>query len=175
MPTSEQTPQQDETGAGAKYRFRNTRAGQGEIFDSSGELVWRYAPPPSGLNFLNGPLRGPDLILSAPDRRERLRIQRERTFPLSRFTITGRHSPLGSIESMSIISTYYAAQFANGSSWVFQIPTFTADFSGHSDDGAVVRVHIANELVWYALIDEGHDSPELIASLALMHSERCRW
>lgn len=40
--------------------------------------------------------------------------------------------------------------------------------------GAKVQVHLASELVWYVLIDEGHDSLPLVASLAFVHSERCR-
>lgn len=166
----------DEPVEGARYRFRNAGAGKGEIFNALGELVWRYAPPPGWLNFFNGPLRGPDLVLRAPDGRERLSIHRERTFPQGRFEIVGNDgSTLGWIESMSILSAFYAARFETGVSWMIRLPAFTADFEGRSNGGAAARIHLESELVWDVLIDEGHDGPELLASLAFVHSERCRW
>jgi len=172
---SDPVPPDEEAPLGAKYCLRSTGAGRGEIYDSEGKVLWTYEPPESPWNVLNGPLRGPDLILRSPDGVEHLRIRRERTFPLSRFAIDVGGSPAGAIENLSLLSVYYTVELPGRRRWVFRIPAFTANFNGKADDGASVRVRIASELVWYAHVDEGNDCPELVASLALIHSERCRW
>lgn len=160
---------------GAKYCFRNTNAGTGEIYDSSGTIIWSYRPPGSAWNFLNGPLRRPQFVLSDPSGLELLRIKREKSLPLPSFTITAIGSPAGAISKRRFLSTDYAARFTDGTNWVFQIPLFSVRFRGVSAAGAKVHVRLASELVWYVLIEEGHDGMPLVASLAFIHSERCRW
>jgi len=176
MNNAEDAPSTEESAEGARYRFRNVGAGRGEVLGPAGELLWRYGPPPNWLNVFNGPLRGPDLVLFSAGGNERLSIHRERTFPQARFELIGVDgSTLGLIERMSILSTYYTAKFETGNSWIFRLPAFTTDFEGRSDGGAFARIHLESEPVWDVLVDEGNDSPELIASLAFIHSERCRW
>lgn len=167
-----ETAQTDEL-PGAKYCFRNTNAGTGEIYDSTGKLLWRYRPPASIPNILNG-FRGPNFILNDHEDREVLRIERTKTFPRASFVLVEGGSPRARVEKAGVLSFKYTVALSSGPKWTFEIPMFTVNFKGESEKGARVRVRLASELMWYVLIDEGEDSRELVSVLAFLHSERCR-
>ena len=159
---------------GSKYLLRNTGAGLGEIRSESGELLWRYAPPPSRWNFLNGPLRGPDFVLSDAAGHEKLRIERERSFPPASFSIVTHRRRLGSIEAVSLMSTHWALEL-EGRRWMFKIPPLSAQFIARSEDGTALRAHLHSQTEWFAFVEKGADGAALLAALAFVQSERCRW
>lgn len=159
---------------GTKYLFRNTGAGRGELCFESGEILWRYAPPPSPWNFLNGPLRGPDFVLADADGHEQLRIERERSFPLSRFAIVSGERRLGSMEVMSVLSTSCALELG-GQRWLFKIPPLSAQFIARSSEAAMVSVHMRSQTTWFVFVEKAIDGAGLLGALAFVQSERCRW
>lgn len=156
------------------YRFRNMNAGYGEIYNSSGSLVLRYSPPKSILNMFNGITRCPPFILSNPDGKEVLRIHRDGFYPLRRYSIAEGDSHVGSIRNCSLFHTKYHVHFSNNIDWSFEIPMFTVRFIGTSSAGSTIKVHLASELVWDVLFEIGQDSLPVVASLAFVHSNRCR-
>ena len=54
------------------------------------------------------------------------------------------------------------------------MPLFTVYFKGWSETGGKVFVRVETHNTWFLQIDEGRDSPQLLAALAFIHRERLR-
>jgi hypothetical protein len=156
------------------WLFRNTGAGEGEICAGDGSLCWRYRPPESWLNVLDGPLRRPTFLLTDPPGREELRIERDRAEARNTFALVRRGARAGQIRKRGLLGFRYELRLESGGDWRFEIPLFTVDFRSESAGGARVQVRLASELVWQALVEPSEDELPLIATLAFLQSERCR-
>ncbi len=155
------------------YCFHCTWSGNGEIYNSAGEILWRFRTGPEHFRTTYGLFRLPDFVVYDAAERELFRIRRERRLP-SRFVMLEDGRRVCTISQRSIFLNKYALNFADGSRWAFHMPLFTVVFGGVSGRGALVRVRLETHNVWYVSVDPGHDSLHLVSSLAFIHRERLR-
>jgi len=159
-----------------KYCFKCSYQGNGEIYDSNGEIVWRIKT----LHFRKffqypyGFLRLPDFVVYDKADVELLRVKRERKWPLAQFVMVGSGVPICTIRQRSVLLNKYTLDFVNGQQWMFRMPLFTVNFGGWSKTGETIHVRLWSHNVWYVLIKAQVDSPQLAAALAFIHRERLR-
>lgn len=167
----EKTAQPIEVG---KYCFKCSYEGNGEIYNSNGEIVWRVKTLYSRPHYPYGFFRLADFVVYDKADKELLRIKRERRLPLAQFVMVENGLRVCTIRERSILLNKYTLDFTNGQRWVFRMPLFTVNFGGSSDTGATIRTRLWTHNVWYVLIDTNADSPHLVAALAFIHRERLR-
>jgi hypothetical protein len=159
-----------------KYCFECSYEGNGEIYDSNGEILWhartlhrrRFLPYPFGF------FRLPDFVVYDQANLELFRVKRERKWPRARFLMVGNGAPICTIRQRSVLLNKYTLEFADGQHWTFRMPLFTVDFGGSSQAGETIRVRLWSHNVWYVFIEPTADRPQLAAALAFIHRERLR-
>lgn len=157
---------------GGKYSFQFSYAGNGAIYNSVGEVLWRVKtlhPNRSDQVPASKFYPLPDFAVYDTADRELFRIKSERRLPLAKFVMVGNGLPVCTIRQRSILLNKYTLDFANGQKWVFRMPLFTVNFGGLSEMGEKIRVRLWTHNVWYVLIDTNVDSPQLVAALAFIH------
>lgn len=160
----------------AVYAIKNTDACIGEVYGAPGaEPQWRYRPPPSRWNFLNGLLRRPDFIFEDSDGREVLRIVRETGSFSSAFSILQDGERIGSLTREGLLPLHYSIEFDAGGRWSFDLPLFRIPYGGTERGGGRFVLRLESELVWFVKFDQGYDSVPLIAAVAFIHCERLRF
>ena len=170
----ENQPQRKEPG---KYCFKCSYEGNGQIFASNGERLWRVETQHFGgrPRYPYGVFRVPDFVVYGQDDKEALRVRLERKWPLARFVMLENESPVCTIRLRSLLRNKYTLAFADGQNWVFTMPLFTVLFRGRSESGKEIRVRLWSHNLWYVLIDPSADTPQLVAALAFLHRERLRF
>jgi len=159
-----------------KYGFQCTYEGSGAIYEADKkEPLWQFAGQEGRRErYPYGFFRLPDFVVYDPDKRERFRCKRVRRLPRARFVMTENGQPICTISQRSILLNRYRLDFASGERWTFHMPMFTIYFKGWSETGGKVFVRIETHNTWFLQIDEGRDSPQLLAALAFIHRERLR-
>ena len=167
-----------QAGAPVEYCFHCLWEGDGEIYNSEGEILWRvktrYRDGSRPYFYLRWCGRNPDFIVYDPSGREWLRIVRNRRWLAGQFVMLENELPVGTITEHSPLLNRYDLDFASGSKWNFHMPFFTVWFKGASETDAKVMVRIWGHQVWYVRIDAVADHPHLVAALAFVHRERLR-
>jgi hypothetical protein len=160
-----------------KYCFTCSYEGDGEIYDSNGEILWRFKTQHfnSRPRYPYGLFRVPDFVVYARDGVEAFRIKFQKKWALAQFVMLENSSPVCAIRLKSPLRNKYTLAFVNGQNWVFKMPLFTVSFRGHSDSGKDIQVRMWSHNVWYVLVDPSADNPQLIAALAFLHRERLRF
>ena len=82
---------------------------------------------------------------------------------------------LGEIEERGFVSDFYAAHFTDGSNWSISRRLFSAAVRVKSDGGAHIRVHLQGHNNWFLHRKDTQDNLPIIAVLAFIQSEHCRW
>ncbi len=164
-------PQPREEG---KYCFKCSYEGNGKIFASNGEGLWRVETQHFGgqRRYPYGLVRLPDFVVYGKDNKEAFRVKLERKWALAQFVMLENGSPVCTIKLRSLLRNKYTLAFVNGQHWVFKMPLFTVIFRGRSDSGKEIRVRLWSHNIWYVLIDPAADNPQLVAALAFIHRER---
>ena len=160
---------------GGKYCFKCSYEGNGEIYNSNGEIVWRVKTLYSSLHYPYGFFRLADFVVYDKSDRELFRIKLGRKWALAQFVMIENGLPICTVKLRSILRNKYSLNFANGQKWIFRMPLFTVNFGGLSEMGEKIRVRLWSHNVWYVLIDANVDSPQLVAALAFIHRERRRF
>jgi hypothetical protein len=169
----EKTPRPVEAG---KYGFRCSYEGNGEIYNSTGEVIWHFKTLHSRPHYPYGLFRLPDFVVYDKAEKELFRIKLKRRWSLGYFELVQNGSTACTIRQRSFLRNKFTLDFANGQNWVFRMPLFSVKFSGLSDNGGKIRVLVgASHNIWYALIDEKFDESKLVAALAFIHRERLRF
>ena len=158
------------------YGFHCTYEGSGAIYGTTNQALWQFTGqeghcernPPYGV------FRLPDFVVYDADKRERFRVKRVRRLPMARFVMIENGQPICTISQRSVLLNRYRLDFASGEKWTFHMPLFTVYFKGQSDTGGKVFVRVETHNTWFMQIDEGQDSPQLLAALAFIHRERLR-
>lgn len=172
----EVVPRPHKPGDPMDYCFQATYEGFGNIYDSDGKVIFKLIGQ-DGSNrarYPYGQLRLRDYVVSNTAGQELFRVKRIRRLPMARFVMTGNGTTACTIRQQSILLNRYLLEFANGSKWIFHMPLFTIFFRGTSADGAKVVARLRSHNVWYVRIDDGAESPALLAALAFIHRERMR-
>jgi hypothetical protein len=160
-------------GEGIPYGFQCNWDGNGAIYkledNPDGDLLWHVRRLHPSRFF---PV--PDFGVFETDGRERFRIKIERRLPKARFVMVENGRTICTIRQRTFLFTKYTLDFVNGPKWSVHIPLFTVCFRAESDTGAKVRIRLVQHPQWLVLIDDGADSPELVAALAFLHRERQR-
>jgi hypothetical protein len=159
-----------------KYCFQCTYEGNGEIFNSKGEILWRVKTQHfnNRARYPYGFFRLPDFVVYDKTDKEFIRIKRERSFLAAQFVMLEDGVLVCRIRQRSILLNKYRLEFADHSKWTFHMPLFTVIFRGKSETGGRIQVRLRTHNVWYVLIDPDADSPQLVAALAFIHRERLR-
>jgi hypothetical protein len=168
----EKTVQPIEAG---KYCFRCSYEGNGEIYNSNGEIVWRVKTLHRRPHYPYGLFRLPDFVVNDKGEKELFRIKLERKWALAQFVMVENGVPVCTLKQRSILRNKFRLDFSNGQKWVFREPLFTVNFGGWSETGEKIRVRLRSHNIWYVLIDAKVDSPQLVAALAFIHRERLRF
>jgi hypothetical protein len=168
----EKTVQPVEAG---KYCFRCSYEGNGEIYNSNGEILWRFKTLHRRPHYPYGLFRLPDFVVHDKADKELFRIKLERKWSLAQFVMIENDMPICTIGQRSILRNKFTLDFANGQKWIFRMPLFTVNFGGLSETGEKIRVHVRTHNIWYVLIDAKVDSPQLVAAVAFIHRERLRF
>src|SRR5579859_7275992 len=168
----EKTQQPIEAG---KYCFRCSYEGNGEIYNSNGEILWRVKTLHTRPHYPYGFFRLADFVVSDETDKELFRIKLERKWSLAQFAMVENGLSICTIKLRSILRNKYSLDFSNGQSWIFRMPLFTVNFGGWSKAGEKIRVRLWSHNVWYVLIDPKVDSPQLVVALAFIHRERLRF
>ena len=158
-----------------KYCFRCSYEGNGVIFNSRGDALWRTETRHRGRpRYPYGLFRLPDFVVSDPAGREFVTIKRERGFIFSTCVMLENGQPVCRISQRSVLLNQYTLDFDGASKWRFQMRLFTVVFGGTSDTGATVLVRVAGHNTWFVQIDSEADNPRLAVALAFIHRERLR-
>ncbi len=160
-----------------KYCFKCSYEGNGAIYDSNGEILWRVETQHFGgrPRYPYGLFRLPDFVVYGKDDKEAFRIKLERKWALAQFVMVENGLPVCTVKLRSLLRNKYTFDFVSGQHWVFRMPLFTGNFRGFSDSGQEIRVRLWSHNIWYVLIDPKADNPELVAALAFIHRERLRF
>jgi hypothetical protein len=171
--TSKEEPKIVERG---KYCFQCSCDGNGEIYNSIGEILWQtktqhFHRP----HYPYGFFRLPDFVVHDPAEKEVCRIKLKRRFALAEFVMTEDGVTVCTIKQKNILRNKYTLEFANGQKWIFRMPLFTVNFSGISEAGEKIYARLWAHEVWYVLIDVAADNPQLAVALTFIHRERQRF
>lgn len=158
-----------------KYCFRCSYEGNGEIYNSNGEIVWRVKTLHRRPHYPYGLFRLPDFVVYDKADKECCRVKLERKWALAQFVMIENGLPVCTIRQRSILRNKFTLDFTNGQKWIFHEPLFAVNFSGLSETGEKIRVRLWSHNVWYAQVDAKIDSPQLGAALAFIHRERLRF
>lgn len=158
-----------------KYCFRCSYEGNGEIYNSNGEILWRFKTLHKRLHYPYGFFRLPDFVICDKTDKEIFRIKLERKWTLAQFMMLENGLAICTINQRSILRNKFTLNFANGQKWIFRMPLFTARFDGLSETGEKIRVGVRTHNIWYVSIDANADSPQLVVALAFIHRERLRF
>ena len=158
-----------------KYCFRCSYEGNGEIYNSNGEMIWRFKTLHKRLHYPYGVFRLPDFVVHDKSDKELFRIKLERKWALAQFMMLENGLPICTINQRSILRNKFTLNFTNGQKWVFKMPLFTVNFGGWSEAGEKIRVRCRSHNIWYVLIDAKADSAQLAVALAFIHRERLRF
>ncbi|EEF60711.1 hypothetical protein [Pedosphaera parvula] len=158
-----------------KYCFRCSYEGDGEIYNSNGEIIWRFKTLHARPHYPYGFFRLPDFVVHDNAGKELFRIKLERKWALAEFEMLENGLPVSTIRQRSILRNKFTLDFVNGHKWVFRMPLFTVSFGGLSETGEAIRVRLHSHNVWYVLIDPKADNPQLVVALAFIHRERLRF
>jgi hypothetical protein len=160
------------------FHFRGT----GEIRDRTENVVWHHRQDPSGSGTGRIPLswattffRRPDFVVLDRAEEEVLRIRQSQRFPRRRFVMLASEKLLGEIEERSLVSDFYAARFTDGTNWSIWRRLFSAAVHVLSDSGARIRVQMQLHNNWFLCRKDTKDNLQIIATLAFIQSEHCRW
>jgi len=159
------------------YACQCNYEGNGAIYDSNGELLWRFET----LHFERphypyGVIRIPDFVVCDKDGRKIFQVGPERQWMLrARFVMTRDGSPVCAIQLRSIFRNKYTLEFANGEKWVYRMPLFSVNFGGASENGGKIRVRVRGHNIWLMFFDPEHDRPEVVSAIAFLHRERLRF
>lgn len=158
------------------YGFQCTYDGNGAIYQfGKKEPLWRFnGQEGRRVRYPYGLFRLPDFVVYDSEKRERFRVKRVRRLPMARFIMTEDGQPICTISQRSFLLNRYRLDFTSGEKWTFSMPLFTIRFKGWSEAGDKVFVRLETHNSWLLQIDEGRDSPQLMAALAFIHRERLR-
>jgi hypothetical protein len=159
-----------------EYCFLCNHDGHGEIYDRDSLKLWSFrsgyrGKPPSVFALLP---RLPDFSFCDTAGKELFAVSCRRRLPLDQFDMWEKGKPSGALRQRSFLRTKYAFDFADGTSWTFRMPLFTAYFSGVSSTGVSFQARLYRHDTWYVQMPEGADTPRLLAALAFIQRERQR-
>jgi len=157
--------------------------GTGEIRDRSEKVVWHHREPSDRGTLVTKFLpswatsffRRPDFVLLNDAEEEELRISQVKRFPRRRFVVTARGLVVGEIEERAIVSDSYVAHFADGRRWTISRPLYSARILVVSDEGTRIRMEMQSHNNWFIHRGDAQDNVQIIATLAFVQSEHCRW
>ncbi len=155
-------------GEGFQYCFHLNFDYTGTIYNSDGEVLWNVTTEYKRLFHI------PDFVIRDRGGNEVFRITEEKRWLMARFLMKDGDRKICVIRDRSLLFTKYKFDFASGQKWTFYARLFTVFFRAVSETGAQVRIRLRQHTIWYALVDETADSPQLVAALAFMHRERLR-
>lgn len=158
-----------------KYCFQCNYEGDGEIYNSIGEPVWRFRTLHKRPHYPYGLFKLPDFVVHDNASKELFRIKLKRKWPLPHFEMIENGSLVCTLKQRSLLRNKFTLCFANGQKWTFKEPLFSVSFSGWSEAGEKIQARLWTHNVWYVLIDAKVDNPQLVASLAFIHRERLRF
>lgn len=158
-----------------KYCFKCSYEGNGEIYNSNGEILWRFKTLHKRPHYPYGFFRLPDFVIYDKTDKEIFRIKLEHKLALAQFVMLENGLPICTINQRSILRNKLTLNFANGQKWIFRMPLFTVRFGGLSETGEKILVGVRTHNIWYVSIDANIDSPQLVAALAFIHRERLRF
>lgn len=168
----ERTVQPIEAG---KYCFRCSYEGNGEIYDSNGEILWRFKTLEKRPHYPYGLFRLPDFVVYDKADKDLFRIKLERKWSLGQFVMLENGLPVCTVNQRSLLRNKFTLNFTSGQKWIFRMPLFTVNFGGWSEAGEKIRVRVRTHNIWYVLIDTKADSAQLAVALAFIHRERLRF
>jgi hypothetical protein len=163
------------TSEAGRYCFKCSYEGNGEIYDSNGELLWRVKTLHGRPHYPYGLFRLPDFVVQDKADNDLFRIELERKWPLLQFVMTKNGLPVCTIRQRSILRNRYSLDFSNGQRWGFHMPLFTVIFKGSAETGEKIRVRLWSHNVWHVQMDTKADSAQLVTALAFIHRERLRF
>ncbi len=158
-----------------KYCFRCSYEGNGEIYNSNGEIIWRFKTLHTRPHYPYGLFRLPDFVVHDKSDKELFRIKLERKWALAQFMMLENGLPICTINQRSILRNKFTLNFTNGRKWVFKMPLFTVNFRGCSEAGEKIRVRFRSHNIWHVLIDTKADGAQLAVALAFIHRARLRF
>lgn len=97
-----------------------------------------------------------------------LQVERTRRFPRLHCVMSRDGKETGTVSALNLLRTKFAIEFADGASWRFSMPLFSARFFAQSCAGARVVAQMQQEGCWALRFDAGQDSADLLAALALI-------
>jgi hypothetical protein len=158
-----------------QYGFRCSVDGDGEIYNSDSEILWRfktqYRNNYSIFGFKLFRLL-PDFILYNTKDQEILTVKCERRYPLPIFRMVEKSLPVCTIRLMSILQNKYSIEFNDGRRLYFHMPMYSVYFRGTSGSGEEILVRLVRHDTWYVEIPLSIDNLHIIAALAFIHRER---
>jgi hypothetical protein len=105
-----------------------------------------------------------------------LEIKRTRLLPLPQYVIHCDGVQAVVLTCKSVFRQKWHIAFANGTTWWFHKPLFSAFFHARCSDLTVVRIRmIAEGRQCYALFSPQQDGPESISAIACIMHHRWRW
>jgi len=113
-----------------KYGFWCSYFGNGEIYNSNGEVIWHFKTLHTRPRYPYGLFRVPDFVVCDRADKELFRIRLQRKWPLARFKMTEDGSPICTFQQRSFLRNSFTFAFTDGQKWVFRMPLFTGRFGG---------------------------------------------
>ena len=159
-----------------KYGFWCSYEGDGQIYNSNGEIIWHFKTLHTRPHYPYGLFRLPDFVVYDRSEKELFRVKLEKKWARAQFALFENGLSVCTIKQRSLLRNKFTLDFADGQSWVFRMPLFTVRFGGSSNTGEKIRVSGGRtHNIWHVLIDAKVDSPKLVAALAFIHRERLRF
>ena len=151
------------------YCFHSNWDGDGEIYNSDGEVVWRFKSTGLKHGSAESKLHG-TLVFAVYDnsQREWVTICRERRFPLGKFVVVENGLPICTIRQRDILFINYTLEFDRSQRWRIHMPIFTVFYHGTSDLGEIALIRFRTRQEWYVRITAGSDNLSIISSLAFI-------
>ena len=157
-----------------KYCIHCAYEGKGEIYNSIGQVVWRFKTLHRRPHYPYGIFRLPDFVVLDPAEKEVFRIKLERRWSLGQFALNENGRRIGTLRQRSFLRNKFTLHFASGQQWVFRLPLFSVRFGGVSGTGENIRMRVQGHKVWWVIMDPAMDTPPLVAAVAFIHREHLR-
>lgn len=160
---------------GKRYGITSTWYGEGEVFSyDENRTVLKFRNERTPDSELYGLIWLPKFLVLNNEGVEMLQFQRVRRLIRSEFEIRDTGNRVGTVVQRNLFCTGYELRLLNGEVWDFRLPLFATGFFGSSAAGGKLLFWLKSHRQWQLVICSGHDSEQLLASLAFLHRERLR-
>lgn len=160
--------------SGSEYGFRCTTDGNGEIFNHTGQVRWRFRTKRRngilGYMFLDFS----EFLFSIEPENWSICIISSQTLLKKTFFMSDHGASVCEIRRLGLLAKTYEIKFNSGAIWHIHIPLFSRFYEGVSNSGARINIQLLRHDTWHVRIFSDCEDIRLLAALAFIHRDRQR-